>query len=329
MTRASLLVSLVLIAAATLAPAQIMINEFNTGTPDYQELVNCSASPVDLGGWTSSTWYATAAGALTAETPIVFPTGTILAPGSFLVLQESGTLGQPGTLPNSYSVGFNYFWTSTRTHEFALTDPSGAGIDYVYINWFGNPVAPNLPSGTYWTGSFDTTSGSGDEHRRILDIDTDDASDWTKTAGSGTPAALNPGQNGPTCGGGPGAMMLTVSQSAPGVGDLTLGVASVPASAAEGWTLISTDTTQTAALGPFFGIYPDALTWWGIFEPPRVGYPLHFLIFGGGVYPGSPVVLPPGSTTSLTGQSWDFVVIVIDATLTYISQSNVVRHGFM
>ena len=44
---------------------------------------------------------------------------------------------------------------------------------------------------------------------------------WTKSTGSGTPAALNPGQFGPTCGGGPGVMMLTVTQSAPGVGDLT------------------------------------------------------------------------------------------------------------
>lgn len=295
MTRTSFLLALGLVAATAVTPAQIMINEFMTGTPDFQELVNCSASPVDLGGWTSSTWYATTAGALTAETPIVFPAGTILAPGAFLVLEEYGTLGQPGTLPNSYSVGFNYFWTSARTHEFALTDPSGQGIDYVYLNWFANPTAPNLPAGTFWTGSFDTTSGSGDENRRILDVDSDDASDWIKSAGSGTPAALNPGQLGPSCGGGTGTMTLTVSQSAPGVGDLTLSVANVPISAAEGWTLISADTTQPAGQGTLFGIYPDALTWWGIFEPALVGYPLHFLIFGSSVYPGSPFVLPPGA----------------------------------
>ncbi len=124
-------------------------------------------------------------------------------------------------------------------------------------------------------------------------------------------------------------MTLTVSQSAPGVGDLTLSVANVPISTAEGWTLIGADTTQTAAQGTLFGIYPDALTWWGIFEPALVGYPPHFLIFGSSVYPGSPFVLPPGSATNLVGQSWDFVVVTIDATLTVITPSNAVRHSFM
>jgi len=180
--------------AAASAEAQIVVNEFNTGTPDFLELRNTSGSAIDVSGWTVSTWYATASGGGTiAETPYTLPAGTIIQGGDFLVLQENGTPGSAGTLPKSISVGFNYFWTSTRTIEIAVFDNFGVGQDYVYLNWFLNLPTPNLPPGQTWVG--DLNSGTGDEVRRLGDDDLDNATDWLKTAGSGTPGDLNPGQS--------------------------------------------------------------------------------------------------------------------------------------
>ncbi|MFH0944907.1 MAG: lamin tail domain-containing protein [Planctomycetota bacterium] len=206
--------------------AQVAINEINTGTPDYLELRNMGAATIDISGWVVQTWYATNSGVvdLTPELPFTFPAGTLIPSNGYLVLQEFGSAGAPGTLPHSLSVGFNYFWTDARTIEAALYDDSGTGEDYVYLNWFGNPPAPDLPPGQNWLGELN--SGAGDEVRRVQDPDTDHAADWVKTAGAGTPGGPNPGQNtcqflslyGDGCPGAGGFVPLTSSDSCPTAG---------------------------------------------------------------------------------------------------------------
>jgi hypothetical protein len=179
--------------------AQVVFNEFNTGTPDWLELANCTPAPVDISGWEVRLWYATSGTAtLTAEPVYAFPAGTIIAAYDFLVVQENGTPGAPGTLPQSISCGFNLYWTDARTHEFLLVDNTGLGIDYVYKNYFANPPTPNLPPNLSWTG---TMSMQANDHHLMVDQDNDDAADWELIAsGSGTPAAINPGQvTGPSC----------------------------------------------------------------------------------------------------------------------------------
>lgn len=193
------LVLIAAFAAVMLVPAaaQVRINEFFTGTPDHVELQNCSAAPVDVSGWTVQTSFATAAGPMTLETAFVIPAATVIPAAGFLILQEFGTAGAPGTLPNSISVGFNYFWVANRSMEVILTDAGGNGIDYVFRDVFGNGPAPNLPAGTNWTGTLGT--GTGDDVARNSDIDTDDAADWTDAAIPATTAAENAGQS-PGCG---------------------------------------------------------------------------------------------------------------------------------
>ena len=174
--------------------AQILINEFNTGTPDYLELRNVGASSIDLSGWQVATWYATSGSAtLTAEPVFTIPAGIVVEGNGYLVLQETGVAGEPGTLPNSIRTGFNYFWTNSRTIEAALYNPGGVGQDYVYLNRFGNPTTPNIPAGQNWIGEL--SAGPGDDVRRIQDADTDHATDWEKVDEAGTPGGPNPGQN--------------------------------------------------------------------------------------------------------------------------------------
>lgn len=213
------------------AHAQLMINEFNTGTPDYLELRNKSGVALDISGWTVKSWYSTgSSSAVTAEPFFTLPAGTVIPAGGHLVLQETGTPGSPGTLPNSMSQGFNYFWTDARTIEIAVVDGQGIGVDYVYLNWFGNPPKPNLPANLKWTGSL--SSGLGDQVRRLGDDDTDDASDWVKDPGSGTPGVLNPGQTdcsfftpyGTACSGSGGFLPVLAHEGCPGPGD-SLGLA--------------------------------------------------------------------------------------------------------
>ena len=187
----SLSLTLVALAAPT-ATAKVLVNEVFTGGTDYLELRNPSAIPVDLSGWTVRSWIASSIGPLTEEAPYTLPTGTVLKGDSLLVIQELGTVHQPGSLPKSISTGKNWLWTTFRTIEVALYDEVGRGVDYLYLNRHDNPIAPHLPAGLSWTGSI--ASGSGDQVMRFADYDTNDGYDWQQSSGGGSPGALNPGQ---------------------------------------------------------------------------------------------------------------------------------------
>jgi len=197
MTRRSAAVSvptifMCLAAAAPIASAKVLINEINTGGADYVELRNPSAIPVDVSGWTVYSWIASGPGSLTAEAPFTFPPDTLIKGDSFLVVQEFGAAGQPGSLPLSISTGKNYLWTPSRTIEIALIDDAGRGVDYVYLNRHQNAPAPNLPSDLWWTG--EVTPGTGNRVIRIEDYDSNSGFDWLHSDGAGSPGALNEGQ---------------------------------------------------------------------------------------------------------------------------------------
>ena len=187
----------VVICGLTVGQSTIRINSVSSGTPDYVEIYNCGTTPVDLSGYITGTFYSTGAGAI-AEPTYVLPGApgsgtTMIAAGGFLIIQENGTAGSPGTLPNSISNGFNYFWVQARTLGAFITDPLGIGVDYMYRDFSGEGGTPFLPLGTAWSGTY--TGGTTDFSDRIFDGDSDTASDW----GDGpvdTPAALQAGQTG-------------------------------------------------------------------------------------------------------------------------------------
>jgi hypothetical protein len=123
---------------------------------------------------------------------------------------------------------------------------------------------------------------------------------------------------------------LAVTQSGPGVGDLSISLVDIVPAAIEGWTLISLDTTHPAGSGPLLGIYPDYGTWLLFTGTPVAdGNPIHFPVpstLGG--FPTAPYALPPGAVSFLAGTSADFVVMLVDAGFTYAGKSNAVRHTF-
>jgi hypothetical protein len=121
--------------------------------------------------------------------------------------------------------------------------------------------------------------------------------------------------------------ILNVATSGGGVGDLAVSLTMISPAAASGFTLISADTAATLGSGPVLGIYPDLTTWSILIEiPVAPGNPLHFLTGYPGLFPDAPLNVAPGTLSFLSGQTWDFVALLTDASgFGYVGRSNVVR----
>lgn len=276
---------------ASSAGGQVVINEFFCGTPDWIELRNLSGVPVDLGGWSLSTYQASS-GNPVLEGTFVLPPSTIIQSGGFLVLQEYGAAGLPGTLPCSLSIGFNLNWTSTRSVAVVLRNAQQVAVDYVYRQGPGGASgAPHLPSGQTWVGSYATT---GNGCARAHDVDSDLASDWSGAVE--TVCAANPGQS---------AMQpVSFGLSTNGLGDATLSVATTPARpGAEFAMLISSTDLVPNGSGPVFGLAWDALA---SLQPAQAGSPFHSWLDAQGGFAFS---APPGTVPS--GLHIEAVVIVV------------------
>jgi hypothetical protein len=121
---------------------------------------------------------------------------------------------------------------------------------------------------------------------------------------------------------------LSVSQTGPLVGDVTLSLTNPSTTGYEGWTLLSSNTALPVGSGPILGLWPDALTWSILGYPYFPGNPFHFRTGDAGLFPNVPFTAPPGSVSALAGQSFDFAVFLINANLGYDSRSNTVRYTF-
>jgi hypothetical protein len=125
-----------------------------------------------------------------------------------------------------------------------------------------------------------------------------------------------------------GQNILDMSQSGPGVGNLSLSLSNLSPSGQEGYTFASANVSMAAGMGPAFGIMPDAVTW-SIFGYPYLpGSPFHWNALDVGLFPNTPFNAPPGSVLNLTGQTLDFVCVFLNALGSYDSHSNVVRYTF-
>lgn len=121
---------------------------------------------------------------------------------------------------------------------------------------------------------------------------------------------------------------LTLSQSGPLVGDLTVTLASASTTADNGWTLVSADISGAGSTGPVFGIRPDFLSWQILLNYPQAPHNVfHFPVPGGGFFPDIPFAVGPGSVSSLAGTTLD-VVCVLTLSGAINSASNVVRFPF-
>lgn len=160
----------------------VVINEFNTGNPDWVEIYNYGP-PVDMSDWE---WYWQDERGYSGFYTI--PTGFTLGTNSFVVIHE--TNGANG--PTDLYMDSNMMWTSTSGGiAGALIDNSGNGVDYFRTQGSSD----SCPTGTSWIVPDITEPITNDVGRRIHDQDTNSGNDWT-VGGTATEGALNPGQSG-------------------------------------------------------------------------------------------------------------------------------------
>ncbi len=195
----------------------VLINEIVTNGNDYVEIVNLSASPVNLTGWTLQM---TTDGAPTSS--ITFPGTTMIAAFEVIVISETQT--QPSIPFNvqRFTVS-NIFWIVNTGGACALNDANGVGQDLIL---FGNPTtlptgAPLSPfSGSVPTGGTNTQ----DVFQRTSNVDTDTDVDWAMSAtGTGSPGILNQGQSGIPSADFTVSAPVTITNSAIQFTDLSLG----------------------------------------------------------------------------------------------------------
>ncbi|MBX3727732.1 MAG: lamin tail domain-containing protein [Candidatus Sumerlaeia bacterium] len=171
---------------------KVLINEVFVGVPDWVELYNPQASPVDLSGWVLR---------MNDQDQVprdyVFAAGATLGAGAYLVVSDEGGPTPPAPQSGVRFAAFNIPWHQTRGGSVALVDPFGIGIDYV--DWRNaqdsdsSGVVRHVPAGTTFTG---TVAGPASETagrslgRDGASTDTDTAEDWNPSS-TPTPGAAN------------------------------------------------------------------------------------------------------------------------------------------
>ncbi|QUW19950.1 lamin tail domain-containing protein [Agrococcus sp. Marseille-Q4369] len=140
---AALAATLLTAPAAHAGDADIVINEVQSnsavGAPDFFELTNVGAAPVDISGWI-------ARDDKDDEEHIVFPAGTVIAPGDFAVFEPEPLagfgLGKADSVRIFTAAGAlvaRYGWTEHAFSEGRLPDGTGAFVDTE-----PTPGAPNV-----------------------------------------------------------------------------------------------------------------------------------------------------------------------------------------
>jgi LPXTG-motif cell wall-anchored protein len=140
---AALAATLLTAPAAHAADASIVINEVQSnsavGAPDFFELTNIGTAPVDISGWI-------ARDDKDGEEHIVFPSGTVVAPGDFAVFESESLagfgLGKADSVRIFTGAGAlvaEYSWTEHAASEGRLPDGTGAFADTE-----PTPGAPNV-----------------------------------------------------------------------------------------------------------------------------------------------------------------------------------------
>jgi len=114
-----------------------------------------------------------------------------------------------------------------------------------------------------------------------------------------------------------------------GQGSIFIGAPPPPTGWAEGFTLVSFETSAPKGTGLFFGINPDSFTIFGITVPAGPGNPFHFVNVGiPSLYPEAPFTAPAGAVSGLVGLTMDAVVVYRDAIGGIINWTNVARVTF-
>ncbi len=252
------------LAGSLLAQSAVLVNEIQTGTTDWVEIVNLGPNAVNLSGY--RLWVSATSGAPLA---FVLPQGAVLTPGTALVVTDDFTGLQPAVGPGvqKFFAGGNIPWNttglgSTEGGACALTTPTNAGLDRVRWNTPADPLAFASPfAGTVAP----TASGLA----RLSNTDSDSAVDWVSLQiGTATAGALNPGQSAP-----PATVSVIYVSPGPTAFHASITTAQPPMPNAEFIQLVSFQDAIPDGSGPLFGLLPDALA--TAFTPLVAGNPYH------------------------------------------------------
>lgn len=290
----------------------------------------------------------------------VYPAATLTAAGisagavlTDLAISPTNTTGASGTI--NIPIAQVYFghvavspptagqWFSNVAGPVTLWDTAADGpltFNWVADTWVSHPIAchgsgfawdgvtdvifytsfagTSVPGGG-WTGGFSIHTGpTGGYLRHGLNV-------YNPTLGTAPTTTGTLGMRIRLTFGATSCFGLFGTTTGGGAGDLTLAVVNLPGAVTEGFTLVTSSTIASPGSGPFFGIWPDAVTFQGIAVPAAVGNPLHFVTGVPGAFPDSPFVVPPGTLSFLGGQVWDAVLVGLAPGFVYVNRTNVVR----
>ena len=302
-------------AAAGFGPGKFGTALTGAGTTGGANYVDTGYA-MNLNGqsWTIEFWWQTATTSSTLQYLCGSNTSTsafrIFASGvaaNFIVISATGLTGVSMAATPAPGVWNHYAWAydASVTPNTLTAYKNGAFVGS--SNQTGVPV---LNTGNFIVGGQSTQGGLNgflDEFRL-----------WTTAR---TAAEILASYNGELF----NENILSATTTGGGVGDLTLSLTNITSTAVEGFTFISGSTPSPVGLGPVFGITPDALTWPILTWPLGVGDPLHFVVGVPGVYPASPLAVPPGALSAFAGLSFDMVSAVFAPGFALVGRSNVQR----
>ncbi|MHC4507046.1 MAG: CARDB domain-containing protein, partial [Planctomycetota bacterium] len=164
---------------AWLVATSLVLNEVDPASADWCEIYNPFSLSVDMTGWrvefglTASAYY--------------FPAGFTLPPNGYVEIRENSGADTAAVLYAGFNIGFE-----PTDGSVSLLDAGGIGVDFV--RWGSSTDTP--PAGTSWSGSIAIGPATGQTlGRDRFGTDTNDASDWENTCGTGadspTPGAAN------------------------------------------------------------------------------------------------------------------------------------------
>ena len=194
---ATLFLGLLFGAGAAEGQVGVVVNEVYTGDPDYVEVANLSAQPVDISGWKLGASFG-----FSIYPAFSFPSGTVIASGECIVVLENAaplplTITPPPPGTQIFNTQFGYGWVGNSTGAVALANAAGQCQDLVV---FGTLLVQIPPTGAScsFSNPIDRSANNpnvDDVVQRHSSLDTDSGLDWSNTAdGSESPGALNPGQ---------------------------------------------------------------------------------------------------------------------------------------
>jgi hypothetical protein len=235
--------------------------------------------------------------------------------------QWLNNVATPTTLWDTATDGaYTFPWTADTWVSLPIAC-HGAGFAWDGVSdiiFFQTQAGSSTPGGG-WTGGFSVhTSPTSTYIRHGLNA-------YNPTVGTAPSTTGTLGMRMRMTFGTSGCFGLLATTTGGGTGDLALALINLPAAASEGYLLATSTTVGIVGSGPFFGIWPSAVTFDCINSPASPGNPLHFLTGYPGLWPDVPILIPPGALSGLAGQVWDLVVVALGPGMSYVNKTNAAR----